>query len=313
MKKHTIKILVKLASFIFKGVPLLSVISNKNNKAQIKNVELKMKDIKKELKIGIMSDLHLGWTSNEKEIKNVFKKMKDEGVKAIFILGDIVESKIEDLSSLREIIKEANGIKIFCLPGNHEHQTDPGLINIREKLLNRGITLVINETLVLEGKFGTVYVDCLDDPMKGLPDFEKLKHKDKERILLCHSPEILAWGASGGGTLKQMLIDKVVEIKKGGVKEYKYKDKYALDFMNELNVLRAFFGHTHGGQIKHIGKYVLGKESYGRKFFSGKYEISENKEIYVMNGLGNSGIPFRYGVETDAYILTITNDNKENE
>ncbi len=31
-----------------------------------------------------MSDLHLGWTSNEEDIKRVFKKMKEEEVKDIF-------------------------------------------------------------------------------------------------------------------------------------------------------------------------------------------------------------------------------------
>lgn len=311
MKKKVIKTLVKLTSIFFKYTPFISSFFKKRSKAKLINIELKLDNIQKEFKIGIMSDLHLGWTSNEEEIKGVFRKMKEEGVKAIFILGDIVENKIEDLTSLREIIKEAPGVKVFCIPGNHEHMADPGLINIREKLINRGVTLVINETLVLEGKFGKFYVDCLDDPIKGFPDFDKLKFKEEPRILLCHSPEILAWGSNESWNFKKMLNDNLVRFNKEGYKEYKYEEGAVKIFMNQLNVCMAFFGHTHGGQIAKIGKYALNKESYSRNFLSGKYEVGKDKEIYVLNGLGNTAIPFRIGVDTEAYILTIKNKEEK--
>ncbi len=301
-KDRIIHKLIQVAKKAIRAIPIINEKLKEQKEIYVRDLWISQQEITKEIKIGLISDIHLGENTSNEVIRRVLKEMIKREIKGLIILGDLIDEKIEDLKNIKIIREEIKEIPIYFIPGNHDHMVDPNLEKITEILKNEKIEIIINKSIKLSGSYGNIYIDCLDDPIRGNPNFTKLYHKEKEKLLLCHAPEILAWGSLKEWDIEKMKEKGLIQIDKEGNKEYKYDEKAIITTMTELNYNKAIFGHTHGGQIKKIGKIALNKEGYSYQF-TNRFNQFKGKEIHITTGVGNSGLPIRIGTNPEGLIL----------
>lgn len=117
---QSIKIgLNKIIFFLPIFIIILGIFQEKYIK--IKRYEIRNEKIKKEIKIGFFSDLHLGITQREKKVKEVIELFEKENIDILLCGGDTLDSSyIKNLNGL-EYIKNFNPrLGKYSVLGNHE-------------------------------------------------------------------------------------------------------------------------------------------------------------------------------------------------
>ncbi|MEM8753986.1 MAG: metallophosphoesterase [Pseudomonadota bacterium] len=69
-------------------------------------------------------------------------------------------------------------------------------------------------------------------------------------------------------------------------------------------------GHTHGGQVRFLGKAPLVPSRYGDRFAYGHIEDA-GRHMIVSGGLGCSNLPIRFGVPPEVVIIELGGDGPE--
>jgi predicted MPP superfamily phosphohydrolase len=185
----------------------------------------------------------------------------------IFVLaGDTIDQRGNE--HYAKIFKDiqVNFEKIAIL-GNWEYQ---GLVNavVFKKILKEaGVQFLVNEYVEVAG----LNIIGLDDFTQGAPDFPMIKEllkTGKPLVVLSHCPQ-------------------------------------SFDFM-PLQPENPFFvisGHTHGGQIAPFG-LILHTPIGSGEYVKGWYHHQHNS-MYVMRGVGTTGIPLRIGANPEILVLDI--------
>jgi predicted MPP superfamily phosphohydrolase len=65
-------------------------------------------------------------------------------------------------------------------------------------------------------------------------------------------------------------------------------------------------GHTHGGQIVLPGGWapVAPQGPLSRRYLTGRHALANGAELLVSRGVGNSGVPLRYGSPSEVLVCT---------
>ncbi len=237
---------------------------NINPKLDVFNIEQKLPDGVKELKILHISDLHnYKFGKNQIKLKKLIKKDYD----FVFITGDLIDRRypgLENAKDLIEYIGEKYPGKIYFVKGNHEkgssqyeelklllEKNSIKILDDENEELNNGINIIgISDP----SEYISVNEKVKNKEWKIIQDnLERLIIKDKYNIVLSHRPEYM--------------------------KSYV---KYSPDLV--------FSGHSHGGQVK-LFKWGLYAPNQG---FFAKYSggIFKEKNTTMINsrGLGNNFI-----------------------
>lgn len=137
-----------------------------------------------DLKIAILSDLHLGIFFNTVSLERVVRKVNSLNPDLIFILGDFV-FRIEEIEKAFEPLKDLKA-PVFAVLGNHDLGM-PGE-NVSEELSfwleKYNVKVLQNEVATEQG----LTIIGLGDFFVGEIDYDLLSVSGR-KIVLCHSPD----------------------------------------------------------------------------------------------------------------------------
>ncbi|EFX41481.1 metallophosphoesterase [Helicobacter suis] len=235
----------------------------------IKKVKVIIPGLKQDLKIAMLTDVHLGPNLHEKFLNRIIQKVNAQRVDMVVIVGDLVDTNPKNLEgyiSKLDDLKSTYGT--FYAVGNHEYYH--GLSSVLNLLKTHTHMKILFNSSVDMGPLNIAGLADLAGLRWGgeyapsLPKTTKHLNKDKPSILLTHEP-------------RAALI-------------YDLKD---FDLV--------LSGHTHGGQV--FPFMFLAKWRQG--FIHGLYSLSPKTKIYVSSGVGFWGPAMRAFAKSEIVILNL--------
>lgn len=161
----------------------------------------------------------------------------------------------------------------YYVTGNHEAWI--GAFNLKEfetKLTDFGVTVLHNESIMLERGGEYIYLAGIDDPDCGgdyRKNLENVSDSDCFTVLLSHRPELFEEYVKNG-------FDLVLS------------------------------GHAHGGQFRLplIGGLLAPNQGWFPKYDSGIYSEGSTNMV-VSRGIGNSVVPVRINNPSELIIIEL--------
>lgn len=218
------------------------------------------------LRIGQLSDLHLGHPYTEANTRWAVQQMVNERPDLLALTGDFV-SFDHAIARLPELLAPLRApLGIYAVPGNHDYWE--GLDEIQAILNPLGVKFVINTHEQLSWRGQRFWLAGIDDLWDGQPDLDAALAgvpKDAFTLLLAHAPDIAPVAA-------------------------------------QRNIALQLSGHTHGGHLwlPLLGSFCL--PFHGTRYAIG-FEQVETMQLYITRGLG--GMPLRFGCPPEATIFTL--------
>lgn len=239
----------------------------------VKHISLTIdKPLDKPVRIGVASDLHLGFLFRGKQIDDLARIMNQEKVDAIFLPGDIMDDSTEfylNLNMKQNLQKLKAPLGVYATMGNHDlfgHEHE-----IHQALTEAGIKVLNDEAVFVDNRFWVV--GRPDDTARGrTPSQELILKTDTAQpvFLLDHRPT-------------------------------------SIHIHEKLPIDLQVSGHVHNGQVfpANIIVKFLNRLAYGHeKIGLGHY--------IVTSGYGFWGVPFRLGSQSEVWIVDISsNQNKQ--
>ncbi|MBT7348142.1 metallophosphoesterase [Candidatus Falkowbacteria bacterium] len=244
------------------------------------NLDLKQTDKKENIKIALISDLHVGRYKKSFFINRVVKKIDNYEPDLILLGGDYILGKEKYAYYLQPLEKLSKKYPIFAVTGNHEFGLAyEGAPRHKDKTKTLRELFKKWNIEILDNKTAKISVDKNDFNLTGIPDIWTQKdnlHVAKynldprtPNILLCHNPDII--------------LDKESEI---------------------FDLILS--GHTHGGQIRlpWLGSVPSLPTELGRPFDKGLFKIKQTV-LYISSGLGETGTRARLFDPPEINIITL--------
>ena len=293
IKKRKLKKLFLLIAFLSSIAALFwySFIFEPNN-IQIEKINIKIENLPEEFKgtkIVHLTDFH-SKNFGERE-KRVLEILEDINPDFVFITGDFIDHKTEDIDSCQEFWRELGSEyqgKVFGVLGNHEYWVNHlDADSIKNLLEESGIVILSNEHRKIsrdseneaiphpdDDKNNFIYLLGVDDPHTGNDDFKKAAagaEEDLPKILLAHSPDIIN----------------------------------DIENLEEEDIDLILAGHTHGGQIviPFVQPFWTPTKNRG-KYASGLFEIN-NVYLFVNRGIGMAAFPARFNCPPEITVLEL--------
>jgi predicted MPP superfamily phosphohydrolase len=218
------------------------------------------------LRIGQLSDLHLGHRFAAENTRWAVAQLAAEAPELMVITGDLVSytKNIPELPGLLGPLRAPLGV--FAVPGNHDHWE--GLPEIIETLRPLGVEFLMNAHRRLRWRGADLTLAGVDDAWEGEMDIAAAMRGapgDDFSMLLCHVPDMADEAA-----------------------------RYGVDLQ--------LSGHTHGGHMRlpWAGPFVLPR--YGWRYPVGHAHIGRT-QVYVSRGIG--GVPLRLGCPPEVTVITL--------
>ncbi len=219
------------------------------------------------LRIGHLSDLHVGILTHHGFIRNAVEMIQAEAPDLVFLTGDFV------CYSQRFVAPFADLIGGFRVPtvsvlGNHDYWTDGH--GVSEALSHHQYDVLRNQHSRLWVRHAPLTIIGIDDAATGQADAERAfrgVRPGESRIILSHVPSQADRAAEHGPGL-------------------------------------ILSGHTHGGHIDipRLTAHVFRR--LGAPYLKGFYRVGETM-LYVSCGVGSSSVPIRAGSPAEVAILTL--------
>lgn len=214
----------------------------------------------KELKIVLLSDLHLGTIINNSRLDKMVEKTNSLNPDIILLAGDIVDEDLGPVirNNLGETLKNFKSkYGTYGITGNHEYiggvEEACNYLNEHNITMLRDTAIKIDNSFYLIGREDKDISRFTNKKRKALSELLKEIDKSYPLILMNHQPSDL---------------DETVK--------------------NEIDI--QFSGHTHDGQIFPLNFLagIVHEISYG-------YKRKGKTHFYVSNGVGTWGPPIRIG------------------
>lgn len=211
------------------------------------------------LKIVHFSDLHYGSSVNLDYVKKLVELINKQNPDIVIFTGDLLDKRYnptkKDINILKkEVNKIESTLGNYAVSGNHDFE----YINDFNSILSDSFIVLNNEEKLIYHKENTpISITGFEDSSEGKPTYDLLKEENTYfRFVLIHEPDE---------------FDKI--------KDYNF------------NIMLS--GHSHNGQVRIplIGKIYTPKGS--KKYYDDYYNIN-NKELFISNGIGTSGINIRF-------------------
>ncbi|PSM51866.1 metallophosphatase [Campylobacter blaseri] len=181
-----ISFLIFIFSFLFKGF------YNGIKKPFINRVDIKISNLKDDLSLAVLSDIHLGKYLGKSFLELLVDEVNKLNADALLIVGDMFDIKAKDL---KDTLNPLNNLKIPCffVLGNHEYYS--GAYELIEVLKKYKVKVLENENLEFKGvNFAGVY-DRAGQRFGYLkPNLKKAlqnKNENLPTILLAHQPKYI--------------------------------------------------------------------------------------------------------------------------
>lgn len=242
-----------------------------------------------------LTDIHS--VRSEEQGQLIYEKTAAQEPDVICITGDLLDSKyyadhgVDGETLTLELMKKLVELApVYFVYGNHEMilLDDPEKNAFKVAIEELGVHLINNEvtTLSLENNGEKIYIAGIQDP--------STLYKDPE----------YAYYDTNAERMEAMLDDVMEEIEEADfLLLLSHRPEY-LELYDQYKVDLCLSGHAHGGQfrIPFVGGVYAPGQGFWPKYTVGVYE-TEDMEMYVGTGIGNSVIPVR--VFNPPEILTI--------
>lgn len=230
----------------------------------------------KEIKVLQISDMHISEHFDEKDVRNVVKKINGEQPDLVVFTGDLIDEfnnyeNKDDLLDVSEILKEIDAsYGKYAIYGNHDY--GGGAEQIYRKIMEEsGFVILKNEKVILEQQ--NINIIGMDDSIFG--KFEKNKlidclDEEMFNVVLSHEPDVI-------------------------------------DYLLEYDIDLFLSGHSHGGQVNL--PLVNSLPLLAKKYISGIYSFNNYRQttLYVNVGLGTSQIPLRFMAPPELSVFVLSN------
>lgn len=238
-------------------------------------------------KVVQISDLHN--KSFGKSQKYLIEKIDAEHPDAIFVTGDLIDSRRTDVDIAIQFIEQAVQIApMYYVSGNHEHRVLSEYGTLKAQMSALGVMILENSSVTLEKGGAQLRIIGVDDPKFQSNPYEiegenlaistyleDASSVDGFKILLSHRPELF--------------------------------QLYAKQNMNAV-----FSGHAHGGQIRlpWIGGIIAPNQGFFPELTSGRHEEGLTT-LFISRGLGNSLFPQRIFNRPEIVVVTFSSEKGE--
>lgn len=278
-KRKSKKMFLTSVLLIFLAALLWYSLIFEPNNIQIERISIAIENLPEEFegtKIAHLTDFH-SYNFGERE-KKVLEILEDVDPDFVFITGDFIDNKTEDINSCQEFWRELGNKyqgKIFGITGNHEYwNNDLDPEDFKNLLEESGIIVLDNKNKKIFQDDEYIYLIGVDDPHTGNDNLEKAAtgtEKDIPKILLAHSPDIVN----------------------------------DLESLEKENIDLILAGHTHGGQIviPFVQPYWTPTKNHG-KYASGLFKISDIY-LYVNRGIGMAVLPVRFNCPPEITVIEL--------
>ncbi|MBT0605901.1 metallophosphoesterase, partial [Campylobacter lari] len=234
---------------------------------KVNEVDIKIKNLKEDLNIALLSDVHLGKNLGEDFLKTLIDEVNALNADLIIIAGDLIDADIDSLDYINLLQNFKSKYGTYYVYGNHEYYN--GFEKISTKLKE------LKNFKVLEDES----IDFKDFTLSGTLDLaakrlgfkesniEKIKtqiNQEKVNILITHQPKY--------------------------VKTY---DVSGFDLI--------LSGHTHAGQIFPFSLLVYLEQG----FVHGLYKLSKDSLLYVSSGAGFWGPAVRFLAPSEIALIKL--------
>lgn len=224
-------------------------------------------------KIAHVSDLHNTQMGEDNE--KLIDILKEASPDIIAITGDLVDSYSPNIDVALDFVKKATEIApCYYVTGNHEHRDSVDLEKLERGLEEPGVTVLRDQAVTITVEDESISLIGIDDPTStDLPVTDRIKGLKDENaaftLLLSHRPELF-------NTYCQNDVDLVLS------------------------------GHAHGGQFRlpFIGGIAAPDQGLFPRYDSGLY-TSENTNMVVSRGIGNSIFPFRLNNRPEVVLIEL--------
>ncbi len=226
--------------------------------------------VRKPLRLGFASDLHLGPTTPLQTLENAFALLDDARLDVLLLGGDYVflEATNARARTLAQLVRSVRAPVKLGVLGNHDLWTRHE--RLETALAEAGVKVLINDSVRLPPPHDDVAVIGLDDPWTGLrcPDGLDWAPDAAVRLVLCHAPD-------------------------------------SLPLVRGRNIALYVCGHTHGGHLALPGPrplYVPG--TLGRRWPFGLHQ-AEGTPLFVSRGVGGVEVPMRLNAPPDVAVFDL--------
>ncbi len=222
--------------------------------------------VERHLRIGLMSDIHIGAAISNKHIENAVDLLMSEQPDIILIAGDFVDHKSDylhkgNISSVMRKLKAKHGV--YFVLGNHEYRGDT-IENMRWVRQDVGATLLRDSLVCVDSLVNLIgRDDYVNQNRPMIAELTKDISKERPTILFEHTP-------------------------------------HALDSLAGSPVDLAFYGHTHAGQVWPVP--YLTNFIYGAVY--GSYQRGDT-EVYITSGVGAARTPYRLATQSEVVIYDL--------
>ncbi|MBI4995136.1 metallophosphoesterase [Candidatus Peregrinibacteria bacterium] len=241
---------------------------------------------KETLRAALISDIHVGYYKKDSWVSHVVEKINSLKPDVIFIAGDFVYNKAEEVKYLTPLKDLHAPLGVFAVLGNHDYdegrdfatpEAQARASTVKKTLESAGIKVLVNSAVKLKkGKkdfylFGFddlwTFNASLHDSLKTIGYAAVTPHPN---ILLAHNPDIVM----------------LSEIK---------------------NIDLVVAGHTHGGQIRLPGFGPLPRipTALGDKYDRGLFNF-KNIQLFITNGVSEWGPRARLLTPPEIAMLEIS-------
>lgn len=219
------------------------------------------------LTIGFVTDLHLGPTTPPGYIHAALRLLASQKPDVVLYGGDFLfrdPKGAEALSRTLAALRPPQGC--HAVLGNHDHWL--GTTGIKQALAQAGVELLLNNGRRIATPGGSLWIGGVDDVWTGRPDISAAlagRSPNEPTVLLSHNPDIAPAAADHG-------VDLVLS------------------------------GHTHGGQVRILGRMPFPNSRYGATHAAGWSHV-ENTAVYTSRGLGTVEIALRVGARPEVTVI----------
>ncbi|MFY4766344.1 metallophosphoesterase [Campylobacter sp. GB48] len=254
-------LIILSVSMVFKG--FVNAIST----PKVNEVDIKIKNLKEDLNIALLSDVHLGKNLGEDFLKTLIDEVNALNADIVIIAGDLIDADIASMSYINLLENFKSKYGTYFVYGNHEYYNDINAISKKLKTL-KNFKVLEDESI----DFGDFTLSgALDLAAKHLgfkeSNIEKIKtqiNQEKVNILITHQPKY--------------------------VKTY---DVSGFDLI--------LSGHTHAGQIFPFSLLVYLEQG----FVYGLYKLSKDSLLYVSSGAGFWGPAVRFLAPSEIALIRL--------
>ncbi|MFW2178077.1 MULTISPECIES: metallophosphoesterase [unclassified Moraxella] len=220
----------------------------------------------KPIRLGMVSDLHLGVLVGNRQLTKLTELVKTQGVELLLMAGDVMDDNTdyyesEKMQPALQQLAKAVPMGIYASLGNHDMYGHESAI--REAIKQADITLLADSGVLVDERFWLI--GRLDNHASHRKDTKDLLPQviDKPIILLDHEPN-------------------------------------GIDENVQLPIDLQLSGHTHNGQMFPANFIVqaINRLGYG-------HERINDTDVIVSSGYGFWGVPLRLGSQAEIWVIDL--------